>query len=208
MLYLSTDGGVSWQEKPDSSVAQLWTTYRILGMASASLVGDPTSDALHWEQLYALGVDAEGKGVVAFSGDVGETWADITDPEQALNDPRAIVAHQTLAGSSWVVSKQGVWETADFGFTWALNNRGLLDFTKFGSGALNALTNDLDGRLLLATSRGLYEKAPDASLWDKVGDTSYGDKNLVSLLLTESNPTLLWVNTENDGVFVYRIVND
>jgi hypothetical protein len=208
MLYLSTDGGASWQEKPDASLAQLWTTYRVLGMASASLVGDPAPDTPHWEQLYAIGVDADGAGVIAFSGDQGETWANITDLVQPLNAPRMIVAHQTLAGASWIVSGEGIWETDDFGFEWGLSTRGLVDFTTYKSGSLNALTNDADDRLLLATSRGLYERAPGAEMWDKIGDTSYGDKNLVSLLLTESNPTLLWVNTEKDGVFVYRITND
>ncbi len=208
MLYLSTDGGSSWQEKPDASSAQLWATYRVVAMASASLVGDPAPDTPHWNQLYAIGVNADGLGVVAFSGDQGETWADITDMVRPLNAPRQIVAHQTSAGVSWIVSSDGIWETDDFGFEWELGKSGLVDFTNYRAGSLNALTNGAGDHLFLATSRGLYERAAGATMWDKIADTAYGDKNLVSLLLTESNPTLLWVNTEKDGVFVYRIAND
>lgn len=205
MLYLSADGGQSWQEKPDNSAMQLWNNHRVVDMAAAALVGDPKPAQPHWEQIYALGVNANGEGVVAFSGDQGETWAPLVDSEDALFAPTMIVAHQTQAGLSWVVTGQGVWTTTDFGINWSLLDRGLRSVLESNSGGLNAMTNGLTGRLYLATVRGLYEKEMGGEQWKMVSGTTFGNLNLTGLLLTESNPTLLWINTLNDGVFAYRI---
>jgi hypothetical protein len=203
MLYLSEDGGMSWVEKPDNSAAQLWTTYRVVDMAAASLVGDPTPAQPHWQQLYAIGVDANGVGVIAFSGDEGETWANITDPNQAPEALSVVTAQLKQAGAVWMIAGKGVWATADFGINWGLTNRGLSSLASAGN--LNDLTYAFNGKLYLATARGLYEKELAGKIWAKTSKTSFGNENLVSLLLTESNPDTLWINTEDEGVFIYRI---
>lgn len=203
MLYLSEDGGMSWVEKPDNSAAQLWTTYRVVDMAAASLVGDPTPAQPHWQQLYAVGVDASGVGVIAFSGDEGETWANITDPNQTPEALSVVVAQLKQAGAVWMIAGKGVWATADFGINWGLTNRGLSSLASAGN--LNDLTYAFNGKLYLATARGLYEKDLAGKMWAKTSKTSFGNENLVSLLLTESNPETLWINTEDEGVFIYRI---
>jgi hypothetical protein len=203
MLYLSEDGGMSWVEKPDNSVAQLWMTYRVVDMASASLVGDPTPAQPHWNQLYAIGVDANGVGVIAFSGDEGETWANITDPNRAPEALRVVVAQLKQAGAVWMIAGKGVWATTDFGINWGLTNRGLSSLASAGS--LNDLTYAFNGKLYLATVRGLYEKTFDGKMWAKTSKTSFGNENLVSMLLTDSNPDTLWINTKDEGVFIYRI---
>lgn len=205
MLYLSTDGGLSWQERPDNSATQLWTNYRVVDMAAAALVGDPTPEQPHWEQLYAVGVDANGNGVVAFSGDQGETWVTLVDPADLITAPNEIVAHQTQAGLSWVVTGQGVWTTSDFGINWNLLDRGLRNVSGPGSNGLHAMTNGVTGNLYLATVRGLYVLEVGSNQWKRVSGTSFGNLNLTGLLLTESNPTLLWINTLNNGVFAYRV---
>lgn len=203
MLYLSEDGGMSWVEKPDNSAAQLWTTYRVVDMASASLVGDPTPAQPHWQQLYAIGVDANGVGVIAFSGDEGETWANITDPNQAPEALSVVVAQLKQAGAVWMVAGKGVWATSDFGINWTLTNRGLSSLASAGN--LNDLTYAFNGKLYLATTRGLYEKDLAGKMWTKTSKTAFGNENLVNMLLTDSNPEALWINTEDEGVFIYRI---
>lgn len=206
MLYLSEDGGLSWVEKPDNSAAQLWTTYRVVDMASASLVGDPPPTQPHWQQIYAVGVDASGMGVIAFSGDEGKTWANITDPNRAPEALRVVVAQLRQAGAVWMVAGNGVWTTTDFGINWGLTNRGLSSLASAGN--LNDLTYAFNGKLYLATARGLYEKALNGKMWQKTSKTPFGNENLVSLLLTDSNPDTLWINTEDEGVFIYRIEED
>ena len=203
MLYLSEDGGMSWVEKPDTSAAQLWTAYRVVEMASASLVGDPTPEQPHWQQLYAIGVDANGAGVIAFSGDEGETWANITDANQAPEMLAGVIAQLKQAGAVWLIAGNGVLATTDFGINWGLTNRGLSSLASAGN--LNDLTYAFNGKLYLATARGLYEKELAGKIWAKTSKTSFGNENLVSLLLTESNPETLWINTEDEGVFIYRI---
>ncbi len=203
MLYLSEDGGMSWVEKPDNSAAQLWTTYRVVDMASASLVGDPTPTQPHWQQIYAIGVDANGAGVIAFSGDEGETWADITDPNLTPEALKVVVAQLKQAGAVWMIAGNGVWATTDFGINWGLTNRGLSALASAGN--LNDLTYAFNGKLYLATARGLYEKDLNAKMWEKTNKTAFANEKLVSLLLTDSNPNTLWINTEDEGVFIYRI---
>ena len=208
MLYLSSDGGMSWVQKPDNSAAQLWSNYQVVDMAAAALVGDPTPEQPHWDQLYAIGVDASGMGVIAFSGDEGETWANITDLNRAPEALRVVVAQLKQAGAVWMVSDAGVWATADFGISWKLTSRGLGDLASAGASRLHDLTYAYNGKLYLATDRGLYEKTIDGAIWEKTSDTSFGSEKAVSLLLTNSNPEVLWVNTEDEGVFVYRIEED
>ncbi len=215
MLYLSSDGGVTWQEQRDNSPAQLWGSYRVVAMSAASQVGAPSPASPHWDQIYAIGVDAQGTGVVAFSGDLGMTWANLTpsaDPSACpaegicapLIDPRQIVAHPSQAGQVWVVSAQGIWTTTDFGVRWQPLNQGLIDFTDYASGAVHAVTQSPSGQLYLATSRGLYTQSAANPLWSKTGLPSFSSREVVGLLLTDSNPTMLWVNTAQAGTFVHR----
>lgn len=209
MLYLSMDGGRSWQEKPDNAAGQLWLTHRVIGMAAAALIqeDDEAAPTPHWRQLYAIGVDGSGNGVVAFSDDEGETWVNLVDPATALESPSVLVAHQRQTGLIWVVTAQGVWTTSDYGVNWTLYNRGLREFTTLRASALNAITYSNDGALYLATARGLYTKPGADAAWKKVTGTSFDGLYLSGLLLTESNPSLLWVNSAEDGVFVYRLAN-
>lgn len=208
MLYLSTDGGTSWMAKPDNSVAQLWSNYRIVAMADASLVGDPEPAAAHWDQIYAIGNNADGEGVVAFTGDQGDTWANITDPNSAPEELAAIVVHERVAGRVWLVARDGVWSTEDFGVNWTFSNRGLRQIVTSATGSLNDITYAFDDNLYLATSNSLYIKSMDGTQWKKVGGISFGVENAISLLLTDSEPTKLWTNTEDEGVFKYIIEVD
>jgi len=178
-------------------------------MAAAALLEEEEGASTpHWRQLYAIGVDRSGNGVVAFSDDEGETWVNLVDPATAFESPRMIVAHQTQAGLIWVVTAQGVWVTMDYGVNWTLYNRGLRELTTpRGTPALNAITYSNDGALYLATVRGLYTKSGTDVAWQKVTGTSFDELSLSGLLLTESNPSLLWVNSAENGVFVYRLAN-
>ena len=99
----------------------------------------------------------------------------------------------------------GVWATADFGISWGLTNRGLGGLIGANASSLNDVTYAYNGKLYLATAQGLYEKEIDGKLWNKTSSTSFGGENIVSLLVTDSNPEVLWVNTEDEGVFIYRI---
>ena len=208
MLYLSTDGGTSWMAKPDNSVAQLWDNYRIVAMADASLVGDPEPAAPHWEQVYIIGVNAAGEGVVAFTGDQGDTWANITDPDSAPVEPVAVVVHERVAGRVWLVAKDGVWSTEDFGINWTFSNRGLRDVLRSANGSLNDITYAFTDDLYLATSSSLYVKSLDGTQWKKVGGISFGAEDAINLLLTDSDESKLWTNTRDEGVFKYIIEVD
>jgi len=208
MLYLSTDGGTSWMAKPDNSAAQLWDTYRVVAMAAASLVGDPEPDAPHWDQIYAIGRNAAGEGIVAFTGDQGNTWANITDPNRAPEAMVALTVHARMAGTLWLVTSNGVLSTNDFGVNWTLSDHGLRQIVTIASGRLTDITYAFDDNLYLATSNSLYVKAIEGTQWKKLGSISFGTVNTTRLLLTDSDPTRLWVNSADQSVFRYIIASD
>jgi hypothetical protein len=198
-LYLSTDGGETWTPKPDAAADNLWQTFTPVDMSSGSLVGSPRPETPHWDQIFAAGNDAQLAGVVAFTGDGGATWANITNPEQAPTDIRAVVASLTEGGKVWVVDSKGVWSTSDYGVNWTLSNQGLEYLAKINI-SFNDLTYAANGKLYLATGAGLYIQSEPNAPWKLATDVDFRLENMQSLLLTETSPQRLWINAlDADG---------
>ena len=193
-LYLSTDGGMTWSPKPEADAEPLWQTYAVTAMASASLVNTTTP---HWSELFAAGNDGLRTGVVAFSGDQGGTWANISSASDTWNNVTALTASLDKAGTLWVVDSQGVWSTADYGVNWSLSNEGLRDLLRMGA-SFNDVTYSQGGRVYLATDYGMFVQNEPGAAWVRP-DVSFGGVAMKSLLLTESNPRRLWINGEDRG---------
>jgi hypothetical protein len=194
-IYLSTDGGQTWAPRPAAPSENIWQTYSPADMSSGSLVGSPQPATPHWDQIFAVGNDAQGTGVVAFTGDQGASWADITDPANLPQNATVVLASLTEGGKVWVVASQGVWWTTDYGVNWTLSNTGLEYLVKTHA-AFNDLANGYNGNLYLATDRGLYMQKPADGVW-KLPDSKevdFGPVDMLSLLITESNPGRLWIN--------------
>jgi hypothetical protein len=199
MIYLSTDGGRTWTAKPDLSAAALWNQYAVADMSAAALVGDPRPQQPDWFQLFALGVDAEEHGVAAFTGELGDTWVEIT--AHAPANPGVIVAHQTQAGRLWLLAADGVWTTTNYGIDWELLNAGLPPH--LFAGGLHDLTYGTDGALYLATDLGLYTLPPGEQIWRRLTIPGGERRSMERLLLTESSPNQLWVNTDEGVLRVF-----
>jgi hypothetical protein len=199
-LYLSTDGGVTWSPKPAADAGSLWQTYAPVALASASLVEGSQSAAPHWEQIFGVGNDLQNTGVVVFSGDRGDTWANIASTTDTLIGVTDLEASLNESGKLWVVDNSGVWVSADYGVNWTLLNGGLSNLLRAGI-VFNDVTYGQDGALYLATSAGLFVLRPGASTWERPSDVSFSDSTpMRNLLVTETNPRRLWINAENaDG---------
>lgn len=208
-LYLSTNGGQTWTPKPDAPADNIWQTYTPADMSSGSLVGSPQPATPHWDQIFAVGNDLQGVGIVAFTGDQGASWANITDPSTAPQNATVVIASLTEGGKVWVVSSKGVWWTTDYGVNWSLSNTGLEYLIKTNS-AFNDLAYGYNGNLYLATEVGLYMQKAADSVWKlpDAKDANFGSANMQSLLITESNPTRLWINAldKNDKPIVYSMI--
>lgn len=198
MLFLSVDGGRTWAARPDVSVTRLWESYFAVDMSAASLIGDPQPAQPAWDQIFAVGADLRRHGVVAFTGEVGESWVEITNLSQTPARPVAVVAHQTQAGQLWVVAADGVWATSNFGIDWELLQEGLP--RSLFNGGLMDLTYGPDGSLYLATRIGMYTLQPGYKVWQFMGQPGVERRSMGRLLLTESSPRQIWVNTD-EGVF-------
>jgi hypothetical protein len=207
--YLSTDSGLTWTAKPDRSPDNVWQTYRVVEMASASLVGDPRPSSPTWGQIIAGGVAPDGSGIVVFSNDLGDSWVRLTpNVFPASWGMNSLALDVFTEGLVAFAEPRSVWQTANYGINWQVTTQGLetvaqrdLAGATFG---LNDLVYHPIGRLYLATVRGLYSKEFNAQTWDKVTGAVYDNTAITSLLYTETNPTLLWLNTEQ-GVYIHRI---
>jgi photosystem II stability/assembly factor-like uncharacterized protein len=208
-LYLSTDGGLTWSPKPATAADNLWQTYAPVALASASLVGNPQPATPHWEQIFGVGNDLQGAGVVAFTGDLGDTWANITSATDSLSDVTAVEASLYEGGKLWVVDSKGVWSTADYGVNWTLAKKGLEYLIRTGA-TFNDVTYGRDGTLYLATEYGLFVQTQPGAAWERPEDVNFGGQTMLNLLVTETNPRRLWINAEDrDGdPMVFTMVID
>jgi photosystem II stability/assembly factor-like uncharacterized protein len=209
-LYLSTDGGMTWLPKPASEADNIWQTYPPVAMDSGSLVGGDTAPETtpHWDHLYAVGNDAQNVGLVGFSGERGNSWANITSSTEALSGASAVVASIDEGGKLWVVDRHGVWSTTDYGVNWTLSNSGLEYLVRSGA-AFNDVEIGQDGSVYLATNYGMFVQRAPGEAWWRPDNMRFGHENMLSLLLTRSSPRRLWINAEDHNgdpiVFVLSI---
>ena len=193
-IYLSTDGGMTWSPKPAAAADNLWQTYAPVEMSSASLVGNATTP--NFDQIFAAGNDAQGIGLVAFTGDRGDTWANITSATDQLSGVRAVVASVFEGGKLWVVDNQGVWSSADYGVNCTLDSAGLETLLRTHT-PLYDLEYAQDGSLYLATGSGLYVQSAPGAAWTRATGGNLGSETMYNLLITETNPGRLWINAQN-----------
>ena len=200
-LYLSTDGGQTWAPKPDAPADNTWQTYTLADMAAGA----------QWDEIYAAGNDVQGKGIVAFTGDQGGSFSDITDPNAAPQNVSAVLASLSDKGTLWVASGKGVWSSSNYGVNWSLSKAGLEYLIKTHT-VFNDLAYGHNGSLYLASQKGLYIQKEPNGVWKPPDedDVNFGAANMKSLLITESNPTILWVNSvslnSDDNPTVFKVL--
>jgi hypothetical protein len=203
--YMSADGGQTWVAKPDTSPEALWDTYTVIEMAAASLLGDPRPPTPNWNQIFAGGLAADGSGVVAFSNDMGATWTRLTpNVYPASWGMNAIAVDVFTEGLVAFAEPKSVWQTANYGVNWQISTKGLETVADNnlagGVFGLHDLVYHPNGRLYLATVRGLYTKEFAAQMWDQIASANFENSDVTSLLYTETNLGTLWLNT-TEGVY-------
>ena len=197
MLFISEDGGTTWQFRADDSESTLWDIYRVNSMGATYLSDGPAAAAV-LNHLYAAGNADDGSSAVGYTTDGGLTWVRSTPAENGPSELLAITADVTDPQQLWLLSTEGVWATTDGGASWTLLNEGLDDLLLF-----DIVAHPSD-RLYVATSNGLYQKAADSNSWSRVKSNDFGDYAIFDLVFNVDNASVLWLNTE-DGVFRYPI---
>ena len=216
-LYLSQDAGITWARVGDN----LWNEYAVLDMDYAPLTAEEAEEdfdelnkdeqlnLLDLDNLFAGGRSADDGGVVGYSDDGGETWRSFTplitpspwNMHRLTVDPRD-------AGRVWFVDDMGVWSTQDGGERWEFSDRGLSELVDDAEMDDSSPFNDIlyhpDDQLYLATIDGLYTKHVDAERWRKVTDTSFEELEILSIVFSETEPSVLLLNTE-ECVYTYEI---
>ncbi|MEZ4708979.1 MAG: hypothetical protein R3A44_17355 [Caldilineaceae bacterium] len=204
-LYISEDGGATWQPRPDRSAGALWQSYMIVSAAAVYTEDTQNPDDLAWQRLYVGGQAADGSGVLAFTEDLGQSWQPITpDVQPAPWGMSTIALDPFNANRNWFADRNGVWFTPDGGADWRFSNQGLDIEAPAGAGVLVFMVIHPTGQIYLGTEHGLYTKVFDGVNWIKVANTSFDQTQINSILFTETNASLLYLNTR-DGVQLVRI---
>ncbi len=189
-IYITYDGGYTWEALSTSATEPLWETY--VGFEMQASEGDA---------LYLLADSSAGESVILYSEDGGKSWS-IISPE-AIDETlsmSSIAADPYVNGDLWAASTQGVWSTADLGQFWGLSSAGLARGLDAG---LNDIVIHPTDRLFLATGEGFYSKTVGATRWTKLGRETVR-LDIFNFLFTNSLPSRLWINTEI-GVYRYLV---
>ncbi|MEZ4656761.1 MAG: hypothetical protein R2911_04245 [Caldilineaceae bacterium] len=204
-LYISEDGGATWQPRPDRSPGALWQSYTIVSAAAVYTEDTENPDDLAWQRLYVGAQAADSSGVLAFTEDLGQSWQRITPDVQSAPWGMATIALDPFnANRNWFADRNGVWFTPDGGADWRFSNQGLNIDAPEGAGAPVFIIIHPTGQIYLGTEHGLYTKVFDGVNWIKVADTAFDQTRINSILFTETNAGLLYLNT-SDGVQLVRI---
>ena len=195
MLFVSEDGGDTWQFRADDSDEMLWDIYRVQAMAAAFFAAGSEEAPAH---IFAAGNAESGTLAVGYSADGGLEWSRITADDGRPRTLVAMAAHISDSQRLWLLDTTGVWATEDRGASWALLAAGL------ESVELNDIVAHPDGRLFLASSDGLYQIKADSARWNRVTGENFTDFAVVDLVYNVHNPWVLWLNTDR-GVFRYQI---
>lgn len=206
-IYVSDNGGGSWQVKANAGESALWQEYVAVNAKAAYAASEFASSQLNWDHLYVFAHNANNDSVVGYSGDIGDTWGVVTaaDSSRRLRIS-ALAVDANVAGRLWIATREGVYSTDDLGSAWSLDDIGLATVLRLNGRqpALTDLLHHSSGRLILGTVRGVFVR-PDVGLgWSQVLASGYTALNVTNMLFTDSNPNTLWLNTTK-GVFTYQL---
>ncbi len=133
---------------------------------------------------------------ISRSKDGGKTWKQVSTWKES--DVLQIAIDPTNSKVVYAATAWGVTISHDGGNTWNASNNGLQEnFSK-------RIRIDLEdsGRLLLATTTGLFESRNQGALWNRV--MSFPETAVMELKQSVSNSDLWLAATENEGVWISK----
>lgn len=216
-LYVSNDGGTTWTASPPLAPNGVWSKRTVESAAAVYSDANTAGTVLGWNWIYAGATTDDGGGLVAMTEDEGATWQPITpNIDPAPWDFTALAVDPFNMGRIWFASHQGVWASLDNGETWQSFSMGLesqllssdddaaTDEASEDATGLNAVVLHPNEDLYLGTVRGLYVKPVGDNQWEKITGTAFDETAIDSILFTESNPGVLYLNT-SEGVHLVQI---
>ena len=232
-LFISTDGGESWDESPAGQNLRPTAAHPTNPSVAWAVGCDGayvTDDAgLSWEHqpseawglytletiqpvigepdvVYAAGNSEGGSGALFRSTDGGHTWQTlIEDPELWVS---ALLAHPTDADEVWFATPSGVWHSHDGGESWGHSAAGLEtvavgDDYLFEGRGLHALVRTRSSLLYLGTEQGVFRSEDGGVHWRAVRGTAWEQEPILHLLVSEATPRTRLWVTAQSGVYVY-----
>ncbi len=192
-LYKSVDRGQSWEmlSPPPEGTRRLIPSRhdsRVLFALSNDSIMRTDNESAEWRRIdegisnytvTQIAVDGARPGrlyVLAYrlneqhrhmfrSTDYGDTWSEVPCPELGLSWNALLRIDPRYSNRMYLVSGT-IWVTVDAGATW----EEFLTGTEPGTEASDLVVDPLSGRLLAASSTGLYLSETGSGRWSKISD--------------------------------------
>lgn len=171
-LMRTTDHGETWVKLCDS-----------LGLTAAIIADDDASAIL-------IANTCQYRGSLTKTYDGAVSWM----PDSTLPcwprgwSPAATLVRDSGQALHFGIQKKGLWDSYDFGRTWALHNSGLNSIT-----ALCVSEDVADSSILMGTSNGIYKSTDGGHLW-RLFDTLLEGRSLTSLAVLGHRSYLVTCN--------------
>ncbi len=178
-LYLSRNAGATWQNAGAALPFPGWVV--------GALRFDPNRSGRLWAALWGIW----GSGQVAFSDDLGKSWAAAS---QGLpNEPVYTLALVPgRPGRLYAGTRSGVWGTEDGGGSWRRLTAELPDVEKVTSLLVDPVLPDT---VIAGTWRQAYRSDDGGRTWSKPLDGMVLDTEVFSLTPIPERPGEIWAST-------------
>ncbi|MCU7493480.1 MAG: YCF48-related protein [Bacteroidota bacterium] len=177
VIYKTTDGGASWQEKTDT------LAYK----ASVNAIYFPSSDT-----GYICG--GIGTAKIAKTVDGGESWKEVTIPSIPDEEFKAMIWENSLKGII-VGSRRGFLSTTDGGNSWSIKPVNNTPLTMF---RMNAITKSEPGKFFMCGTSGRILKSTDGGETFNL-DQTLGNGTLYSIVFI--NPSEGFAGGYNGAIY-------
>ncbi len=232
-LFISTNGGESWDESPagqnlrpsaahptNPSVAwavgcdgayvtydagQSWEhqSFEAWGLYTLETIQPVMGQP---DVVYAAGNSEGGSGALFRSMDGGHTWQTLTDdPELWIT---ALLAHPTDADEVWFATPSGIWHSQNGGENWSHSAAGLEavavgDDYLFEGRGLHTLVRTESSLLYLGTALGVFQSEDGGAHWQAIRGTAWEQEPILHLLVSQAAPRTRLWVTAQSGIYVY-----
>jgi photosystem II stability/assembly factor-like uncharacterized protein len=178
-VYLSRNGGASW--------VNAGAPLPFPGWVVGALRFDPNRTTRLWVALWGIW----GSGQVAFSDDLGKSWAARSDglPDQPVYTLALVPSRE---GKIFAATLGGVWGTEDGGLSWRQLTGGIEDIGKITSLLVDPSRPDT---VIAGSWRRAYRSDDGGKTWTGIFEGMVLDSEVFSLTPVAARPGEIWATT-------------
>lgn len=180
-VYVSEDGGESWREAFGRSAP-------FPGWVVGTLAFDPNRPGRLWAGLWGVW----GGGRVAWSDDLGASWALHDSGLPAGDQVYALAFVPGAAGRLFAATRSGVWRTDDDGAHWSRTSESEPRLIQVSSLWVDPQQPE---RILAGTWRRAFRSLDGGATWREIPNGMLLDSEVFAIQAVPGEPGRLWAST-------------